>query len=95
MTHFSTLTIPPLFGVLYRVDRTRDAASVSKEVRDEIGGDGSGITIMDSTVSASVAWREAATLSVPVHTITKYPMAKLQLMAIIAELGLMEAKPCP
>lgn len=89
MTHFSTLTIAPLFGILYRVDRTRDAASVSIEVRDEIGGEGSGITIMNAVVSASVAWREAATLSVPVHTLTKYPMAKVQLMAIIAELGLL------
>lgn len=85
---YSTLTVPPLYGLLYRVDRTRDAASVSEEIRTEVG-DSAGVVIMESVISASVAWREAATQSVPVHTLSKYPMAKLQLMAIIAELGLL------
>lgn len=89
MTHFTTLAIAPLYGLLYRVDRTRDAANVAGEVRSELGGEGSGITIMNAMVSAAVAWREAATQRVPVHTLGKHPMAKLQLMAVIAELGLM------
>ncbi len=83
------ITIAPLYGLLYRVDRTRDAAGVAAEVREALGCDGSGITIMDAMVSSAVAWREAATQRVPVHTLAKHPMAKLQLMAIIAELGLL------
>lgn len=84
---YSTLTVAPLYGLLYRVDRTKDSAGVAAEVREVLGGEGTGITIMDAMVSAAVAWREAATKRVPAFT--KYPMAKLQLMAVIAELGLL------
>lgn len=90
LTHYTTLTIAPLYGLLYRVDRTRDAANVAREVREELGGAGSGITIMDAMIPAAVAWREAATLRVPVHTLTKHPMAKQALMTVVAELGLIE-----
>lgn len=89
MTHYTTLTLAPLYGVLYRVDRTRDAANVAAEVREALGGEESGITIMDAMIPAAVAWREAATLRVAVHTLTRHPMAKLSLMAVIAELKLL------
>ncbi|MDD5392644.1 MAG: ParA family protein [Thiothrix sp.] len=89
MTYYTTLTLAPLYGVLYRVDRTKDAANVALEVREELGGGGSGITIMDAVIPSAVAWREAATQQVPVHTLTKHPMAKLSLMAVIAELGIL------
>lgn len=88
MTHYTTLQIAPLYGLLYRVDRTRDAANVTREVRDALGGEGSGITIMDAMIPAAVAWREAATQRLPVHTLSKHPMAKLSLMALMAELPL-------
>ncbi len=88
MTYYTTLQIAPLYGLLYRVDRTRDAANVTREVREELGGEGSGITIMNAIIPAAVAWREAATQRVPVHTLSKYPMAKLSLMALVAELPL-------
>lgn len=88
ITYYTTLQIAPLHGLLYRVDRTRDAANVGREVREALGGEGTTITIMDAMIPAAVAWREAATQRVPVHTLTKYPMAKLALMAVAAELGL-------
>lgn len=86
---YSTLTVAPLYGLLYRVDRTRDSAGVAAEVREALGGEGTGITIMDAVIPAAVAWREAATLRVPVHTLTKHPMARLALMSVVAELGLL------
>ncbi len=92
---YSSLEVAPLYGLLYRVDRTRDAAGVSAEVREALGGDGTGITIMDAVIPAAVAWREAATLRVPVHTLTKHPMAKLALMSVVAELGLLSQEGQP
>lgn len=91
ITHYTSLTIAPLYGLLYRQDRTKDAAHVADEVRAELGGEGSGITIMDAVVPSLVAWREAATQQVPVHALGsrcgKGRMeAVLSLMAIIAEL---------
>jgi chromosome partitioning related protein ParA len=88
---YSTISIAPLYGLLYRVDRTRDSASIVEVVRDEIAGNENyaGITIMNATIPAGVAWREAATQQVPVHRLTKYPMAKQALMAVIAELSLL------
>ncbi|MDD5394335.1 MAG: ParA family protein [Thiothrix sp.] len=95
------LPTPPLYGVLYRVDRTRDAANVVKEMRGAMTGELAAaiqqddgcpnldITIMDAMIPSLVAWREAATQQVPVHTLAKHPMAKLSLMAVIAELGLL------
>lgn len=96
--YYSGLTIPPLIGMLYRVDRTRDAALVTADLRGHVietlqaaqaNADGLpnlAISILDAHISASVCWREAATLGVPIHTLTKYPLAKLQLLAILAEL---------
>lgn len=92
ITRYTSLSIAPLHGLLYRVDRTRDSANVATEVREALGGDGSGITIMDAVIPSAVAWREAATQHVPVHTLVKYPMAKLALMAVAAELGLLPAQ---
>lgn len=89
MTYFMTLTIAPLWVLLYRVDRTKDAANVAVEIRSELGDEGTDITIMDAVVPAAVAWREAATQRVPVHTLNKHPMAKQVLMSVAVELGLL------
>ena len=82
------IQIAPLYGLLYRVDRTRDAANVAREMReaaaDEMGN--INITILETAIPASVVWREAATLQVPVHQLGKYPQAKHSLVALLAEL---------
>lgn len=92
MTYYTTLQIAPLHGLLYRVDRTRDAANVGREVREALGGEGVGIIIMEAVIPAAVAWREAATQRVPVHTLAKYPLARLSLMVVAAELGLLSER---
>lgn len=84
--------VPHLYGVLYRVDKTRDSANVAKEIREGLDGT-RGITIINTVVSSVVSWRESATLGIPVYQATKDPKPKSQLMAILDELGLIEAKP--
>jgi chromosome partitioning related protein ParA len=86
-TSFSTYQIAPLHGLVCKLDRTNDAASNLDQMHEAAAK--FGITIMDTMVSTSVAWREAASLGVPIHTLNKYPQAKAQLEGIIAELGLL------
>ena len=83
------ITVAPLYGVLYRVDRTRDATNVAREMREAATcsePDGLSINILETAIPSAVAWREAATLRIPVHQLSKYPMPKLSLMGLVAEL---------
>ena len=60
--------VGPLRGVIYRVDRTRDARGIAGELRKESYAESrGGITILDAVIPAGVAYREAATRREPVH----------------------------
>ncbi|MCI0653675.1 MAG: ParA family protein [Methylococcaceae bacterium] len=60
--------IGPLRGLIYRQDRTTDARRVAGELRKEASLPGKGaISILDTAIPATVAYREAATNKVPVH----------------------------
>ncbi len=60
--------IGPLKGVIYRQDRTVDARRIAEELRREASLPGKGaISILNTVVPASVAYREAATLKLPAH----------------------------
>lgn len=62
--------IGPLKGVIYRQDRTVDGRAIAAELRSESFLPSRGhIGILDTVVPAGVAYREAATLRVPVHRI--------------------------
>lgn len=62
--------IGPLKGVIYRQDRTADGRAIAAELRSESFLPSRGhIGILDTVVPAGVAYREAATLRVPVHRI--------------------------
>jgi chromosome partitioning related protein ParA len=83
------ITVAPLYGVLYRVDRTRDATNVAREMREATTcsePDGMSINILEIAIPSAVAWRKAATLRIPVNQLSKYPMPKLSLMGLVAEL---------
>jgi chromosome partitioning related protein ParA len=55
-------------GDVRRVDRTRDARGIAGELRKESYAESrGGITILDATIPAGVAFREAATRREPVH----------------------------
>ena len=62
------MPVPPLLAVLNRVDRTRNAAEIAATVRNELFGavDGS-IRLLDTVIPNLVAYREAASLGIPVH----------------------------
>ena len=58
----------PLRGLIYRMDRTVDARRIAQELCREAYGPSKGaITILDTVIPNTVAYREAATARVPVH----------------------------
>lgn len=61
--------MPPMKAVLNRAENNSDSKLMASLVRDsfiELGGQ---ITMMESSISAAVAYKKAATASVPVHWI--------------------------
>lgn len=62
------MPVPPLLAVLNRVDRTRNAAEIAATVRNELFGTADGsIRLLDTAIPNLVAYREAASLGIPVH----------------------------
>ena len=57
----------PLYGLIYRMDRTVDAQRIARELRRESAPSRGQIRILDTVIPATVAYREAATSQVPVH----------------------------
>jgi chromosome partitioning related protein ParA len=66
--HFFGAPIGPLKRVIYRQDRTTDGRRIAEHLRSEsfVPSKGS-ISILDTVVPTSVAYREAASLRWPVH----------------------------
>ena len=62
------MPVPPLLAVLNRVDHTRNATEIAATVRNELFGaaDGS-IRLLETVIPNLVAYREAASLGIPVH----------------------------
>ena len=61
-------TIGPLFGVIYRMDRTLDARQIAQELREAEFMPKKGIiTILETVIPNAVVYREAATQKIPVH----------------------------
>jgi chromosome partitioning related protein ParA len=57
-----------LRGLIYRMDRTLDARRIAHELRRESSAPSKGaITILDTIVPNTVAYREAATARIPAH----------------------------
>jgi len=62
------IPVPPLAAVLNRIDRTRNAAEIASTVRNELFfGSASQIRLLETAIPNLVAYREAATLGIPVH----------------------------
>ena len=65
--------VPPLKGIIYRQDRTTDAKQIAASIRQEFfsnstkGAITGAITILDTVVPATAAYKEAATRQMPVH----------------------------
>lgn len=57
-----------LYGLIYRMDHTVDARQVAEGLRKATFAESRGaISILDTVIPATVAYREAATAQVPVH----------------------------
>ena len=84
--------IAPLRGLIYRQDRTVDARQIADELRSEAFLPSRGaITILHTAVPASVTYREAASLNLPVHRHDRKsrgstPCAAVVMATLVAEL---------
>ncbi len=62
------LSVPPLVAVLNRIDRTRNAAQIAAALRDELFATSKDrIGLLNTMIPNLVAYREAASIGVPVH----------------------------
>lgn len=59
--------IGPLYGLIYRMDRTIDAKRIAHELHRESAPSRGQIRILETIIPSTVAYREAATSQVPVH----------------------------
>lgn len=82
----------PLRGLIYRMDRTVDARRIAQELCREAYGPSKGaITILETVIPNTVAYREAATARVPVHRWEPQregptPSAREAMLALVFEL---------
>jgi len=61
-------SLGPLFGLLYRMDRTTDARATAEALRRAAFGPSHGrIQILNTVVPTTVAYRQAASARLPVH----------------------------
>ena len=58
--------VGPLYGVIYRMDRTVDARRIAEQIRN-MAGTATSMEVLETVVPSSVVYREAATLRIPVH----------------------------
>ncbi len=84
--------VGPLRGLIYRMDRTLDARQISRELRREAYEPSRGaVTILNTVIPNTVAYREAATARQPVHRWEPYragpsPSARSTMLALVHEL---------
>jgi len=60
-------TLRPVKAVIYRQDRTADARSIATGIRDDLIRMEAPVTALDTVVPHAKAYKEAATLRIPVH----------------------------
>jgi chromosome partitioning related protein ParA len=84
--------VGPLRGLVYRMDRTVDARRIAQELcRESYGSSKGAITILNTVIPNTIAYREAATARVPVHCWEPHrqgptPSARNAMMALVCEL---------
>lgn len=59
--------LPPVKAVIYRQDRTIDARAIAGSIREAMRLHGKRVSVLDTVVPHAKAYKEAATLRVPVH----------------------------
>lgn len=85
---------PPLVGVLNRMDKTRDALEIARQIKDLAAERPDlAIAIAETVIPATVAYRKAASMQMPVHRIERRrpgptPSALETMTRLVEELGL-------
>jgi len=59
--------LPPIKAVIYRQDRTKDAKMIAAALRADLSGVKANVSVLDTVIPHAKAYKEAATLRVPVH----------------------------
>lgn len=59
--------LPPIKAVIYRQDRTNDAKLIAAALRNDLSGVKANVSVLNTVVPHAKAYKEAATLRVPVH----------------------------
>ncbi len=65
------LTVGPLYGLLYGIERTRDARAYEEALRHLLSADPAGTTLLSTRVPATAVYKSAATRRQPVHRLDR------------------------
>lgn len=57
----------PVKALIYRQDRTRDARAIASRIREGLVEEGGRVCLLETVVPHAKAYKEAATLRIPVH----------------------------
>jgi chromosome partitioning related protein ParA len=60
-------TLAPMKALIYREDRTIDARVIGRRIRDDFVAVTERVAVLDTVVPHAKAYKEAATLRIPVH----------------------------
>ena len=79
------MTVGPLYGLLYGIERTRDAKVYLEALTGLLSGDsdGAGVTLLSTRVPATAVYKSAATRRQPVHRIDRRTRGKTPCAAVI------------
>jgi len=87
---FMGAPVGPLYGLIYKMDRTVDARNIAQAVRNMTFNESKGkVKILETTIPSTVAYRDAASAQVPVHVLQNRQQAIAgadAMQALIAEL---------
>jgi len=83
MTHMG-IPVAPVYGLVYRADRTRDSRSFAELLTTKAWDTGSPIRFCQTVIPDRLVWREAANRGLPVHRIN--PDAAAIMHALVDEL---------
>ena len=72
------MTVGPMYGLLYGIERTRDALVYQEALTDLLSGNGddADVTLLSTRVPATAVYKSAATRRLPVHRIDRKTRGK-------------------
>ncbi|TDB02088.1 ParA family protein [Halomonas marinisediminis] len=67
LSQFTHLSVPPVSVLVNRLDETADARGIHQTLAEMFAAGDQGVTVMQSTIRAGVAFRQAASAGLPAH----------------------------